>query len=141
MGKTLNRILQMAHINVKRDLTVSSPHLKLVFKEGSVALIKKAKGWKNDAEMARALGITRAYISMLKSRRVSVSHNVMLRIAYLMNNFDKWWHFYEVVDCGDIVAANHPIWNMEKYGGTMPYNKSSISADFRRKDYGAETVK
>jgi transcriptional regulator with XRE-family HTH domain len=130
----------MAHISSKRYLTPSTPHLKLVFKDGAVATIKKAKGWKNDAEMARSLGITRAYISMLKSRRVSVSHNVILRIAYLMNNFDKWWHFYEVVDCGDVIAANHPIWNMEKYGGTIPYGQGSISADFRRKDYHAETA-
>ena len=140
MRKQLNSIIHLIRPKSKPHLTLKTPYLKLVFKEGAINTIKKAKGWRTDSEMAAAIGITRAYVSMLGKRRVSVSHNVMLRLAYLLNNRDKWWVFYEVIDTGDPLDPNHPIFNMEKFEGRAPYGKHSISAEFRRKDYKAEAL-
>lgn len=138
--KLLNNILHFGKQKRQYNFTQPTPHLKLVFKEGAIQTIKNAKGWRTDAEMGRFLGVTRSYITMMKNRRISVSHSVILRIAYLMNNTDAWWHFYEIIDAGQPVDPNNPLWNMEKYRGTMPYDNKSTTIDFRRKDYQAEGI-
>lgn len=138
----LNRILRQGRGRVKTGLTNNCPGIKLVFKEGQISLIKRLKGWKSDSEMAGALGITRAYMSMLAKRRVNVSHTVMTRLAYLLGSINgKWWVHYEFMDAGEPVDPNHPIFNEEKYSGRIPYLKHSISAEFRNKDYLAESVR
>lgn len=131
----LNRIFRKS----KRYLPNPAPALKLVFKSGEVERIKDIKGWQTDREMAEALGITRAYISMMAARRVSVSHNVILRLAYLLGNLrGKWWVHYEIINSGESVDMNHPLWNEEKYQGRIPYNRFSSNAELRKKDYKTE---
>ena len=116
-----------------------TPSLKLVFKNGEVNKIKDIKGWQTDREMAEVLGITRAYVSMLAARRVSVSQNIIMRLAYLLGNLrGNWWVHYEIVDSGEPVDHNHPLWNNEKYQGRMPYNRYSSSAELRSRDYKVE---
>ncbi len=137
----LNGILRKLTEKGKSYLPNPAPGLKLVFKKEAFDVIMASKGWKTHAEAAKAIGITRAYVSMMAKRRVSVSHNVILRLAYLMGNIRaNWWIFYEIVDAGVPVALNHPTWNQEKYQGRIPYVKRSISADFRGLDYEAETL-
>lgn len=135
----LNGILHFVKKPGRQVLPNPIPGLKLVFKEGAVETIKRAKGWATDAEMALSLGITRAYVSMMSKRRVSVSHNVILRLAYLLGNIrGNWWTFYEIMDTGEPVDFNHPIWNEEKYKGRIPYNRFSTSAESRSRDYKVE---
>lgn len=139
---SFNLFLHKGKRRVKTDLTNNCPGVKLVFKEGQIKLIRHIKGWKNDAEMARALGITRAYMSMLAKRRCNVSHTVITRLAYLIGSLNgKWWVHYELIDAGDPIDPNHPLFNEEKYQGRIPYARHSISADFRSKDYAAESVR
>jgi transcriptional regulator with XRE-family HTH domain len=116
-----------------------APNLKLVFKKGEVEKIKDIKGWRTDGQMAQALGITRAYVTMLANRRVSASHNVILRLAYLLGNLkSNWWVHYEVIDTGEPIDPDHPLWNEEKYQGRIPYGRFSLNADRRKKDYPVE---
>lgn len=123
----------------KRYLPNPAPNLKLVFKTGEVEKIKDLKGWGSDREMAEGLGITRAYVSMMANRRVSVSHNVILRLAYLLGNLQgKWWIHYEIINSGEPVDANHPLWNSAKYHGEIPYNRYSPNAELRSRDYKVE---
>ena len=123
----------------KSTLPNPIPGLKLVFKNGEVDKIKDIKGWRTDREMAEALGITRAYVSMLAARRVSVSHNVILRLAYLLGNLrGNWWIHYEIVNSGEPVDPDHPLWNEEKYQGRIPYSRYSSSAELRSRDYKVE---
>jgi hypothetical protein len=123
----------------KSMLPNPAPNLKLVFKKWEVARIKHIKGWRTDGEMAAALGITRAYVSMMSKRRVSVSHNVILRLAYLLGNLrGSWWVHYEIIDSGEPVDPNHPLWNQEKYEGRVPYSRFSSNAEMRKKDYHVE---
>ncbi len=135
----LNRI---KHIFVPKSRTVlpnPAPNLKLIFKPGVIETIKKAKGWQTDREMATALGITRAYVSMMSKGRVSVSQNVIIRLAYLLGSIrGKWWVHYEIVDSGEPVDSNHPLWNQEKYQGRLPYSRYSSSAELRSRDYKVE---
>ena len=132
----LNRIFSKG----KKQLPNPAPNLKLVFKKGAVDLIKGVKGWRTDREMAEALGLTRAYISMMASRRVSASHNVILRLAYLLGSInDKWWVHYEIINAGESVDPNHPLWNEEKYAGRIPYARYSKSAQLRKRDYRVES--
>ncbi len=135
----LNRILQFVKKPGRRFLPNPIPGLKLVFKPGAVDTIKRSKGWDTDAEMAQALGITRAYVSMMAKRRVSVSHNIILGLAYLMGNINgKWWAFYEIIDRGEPVDPDSPLWNEDKYQGRMPYSRYSKSAELRSLDYKVE---
>lgn len=109
---------------------------RLVFKKGALATIKEAKGWKTDSEMARALGITRSYISMLRSTRVSVTANVITRLAAQLGNTEgNWWSHFEIIPWG-VQDMNHPVWNTEKSMGRIPYAHFGFRAE--RQNFDAE---
>lgn len=101
---------------------------RLVFKDGAVQAIKKVKGWKTDADMARALGLTKQYINMMKKGRVGVTSTVITRLAVVMGSITaNWWVFYEILPNG-IADPDHPAWNYDKYLGRQPY-KSRFGED------------
>ncbi len=132
---SLNRIFRKG----KRYLPSPTPGLKLVFKAGEVEKIKDLKGWSTDREMSEALGITRAYVSMMAARKKSASQNVIMRLAYLLGNIrGAWWVHFEIIDGGEPVDPNHPLWNDSKYHGEMPYTRYSSSTDLRSRDYRVE---
>ena len=135
----LKYILQLA---TKRGKSISpnpNPELKLVFKKGAITDIKKVKGWHTDSEMAKALGLTRQYVSMMKKGRVNVTHTVITRLAYQLGNINgSWWSPFEIIDRGEVVDPNHPLWNEDKFRGRVPYAYASDSALLRSKDYKTE---
>ena len=136
--KLLKYFLQPGRNNVKSILPNPNLEYRIVFKKGAVETIKRAKGWKTDAEMARALGLTRAYISMLVKTRVSVSSTVITRLAAQMGNTEvNWWVYYDIVPWG-VSDPNHPTFNNEKYKGQIPYDRFSVSEEIRSLDYKAE---
>lgn len=116
------------------------PGLKLVFKKRAIEDIKRVKGWKDDKEMAQALGFTRAYISMLSKGRVEATVEVIKRLAYVLGGLTgKWWVHYEIIDSGEPVDPDHPLWNQAKLEGQILYNRYSSSAELRSRDYRTET--
>lgn len=126
---------------VKATLTTGIPAYKIIFKDGFLDAIKNIKGWKNDAEMARHIGITRQYFSQLKNGKVQVTCLVISRLAVLLGNIDKgWWEPFVLVPYGywDI---NHPNMNEEKNKGRVPYSKRSTAFIEQRKlkEYDTET--
>ena len=136
---------------VKAYLPNPNLEYRIVFKKGAITTIRNAKGWKTDAEMARALGLTRSYISMLHKTRVSVTSTVITRLATVMGSTEtNWWIYYEIVHWG-VSDNNHPQWqyeqeqnkalNMAKYYGQIPYNHCSSSAELRSRDYKVESQK
>ncbi len=71
----------------------------MALKEGSLDIIKKAKGWKNDTEAAEALGFTRQYICALKQGKMSCTQEVIIRFAIVLGNIKgKWWSHFEIVE-------------------------------------------
>jgi hypothetical protein len=117
-----------------------NPYLeyRIIFKKGAIEAIKRVKGWRTDAEMARALGLTRAYISMLHKTKVGVSSTVITRLAVCLGNVrGNWWEHYQIAPWG-VTDFNHPIYNEEKYTGRIPYDHFSLSADLRNRDYKTE---
>ncbi|MDD5610448.1 MAG: hypothetical protein PHH69_02760 [Candidatus Omnitrophica bacterium] len=113
---------------------------RLVFKKGAIETIKITKGWKTDADMARALGLTRQYVSMLHRTRTTVTSTVITRLAAQLGNTESnWWIYFEIVAWG-IKDTNHPNWNQEKYMGRMPYSRYSSSAELRQRDYATESL-
>lgn len=138
MGFLLNLFIHKHPKFRKTYLTNPNLEYRLVFKKGAIDIIKKAKGWRTDADMARALGLTRAYITMLHRTRVSVSATVITRLAVQMGNTEKnWWIYYDIVPWG-VGDPNHPTWNQEKYLGQQPYDKLSVIAPLRELDYHVE---
>ena len=137
----LNQILQLRFKKGKSALPNPNLEYRIIFKKGAVETIKRAKGWESDAEMARALGLTRAYITMLRRVKVSVTATVITRLAIQMGNIEKnWWIYYDIMPWG-VEDVNHPIWNQEKYMGRIPYARHSLMAELRSKDYETETTK
>jgi hypothetical protein len=135
----LNTIFHKPRPHGKSYLPNPAPALRLVFKKDVVGTLKKVKGWGTDREMAEALGVTRAYVSMMAARRVSVSHNIILRLAWLLGSTrGNWWVLYEIIEAGEPVDHNHPLWNEDKYQGRMPYARFSSSAQLREPDYPVE---
>jgi len=135
----LNLFLQDRVKKGKSRLPNPELEYRLVFRQGAVELIKKAKGWLSDADMARALGLTRAYVTMLRRTRVSVTATVITRLAVLMGNVEKnWWIYYDIVAWG-VKDENHPFFNEEKYKGRIPYSRYSSSAELRSRDFAVET--
>lgn len=126
--------------SVNRQLTnIICPDFKIVFREGAIENIKKTLGFKNDAEFARALQLTRAYVCLLKAKKAKVTDTVITRVATITNNHDRWWVHFELEAHQRPLNSNHPMYNNEKYMGRMPYEKYSQSAEFRKNDYDAET--
>jgi len=69
----------------------------IVLRENAFNVIKEAKGWKTDAELARNLNFTRQYICSLKKRKTPVTHDVMVRIAIILGDTQgNWWHHFEM---------------------------------------------
>lgn len=137
----LNLIKQV--ISKKSKTTLPNPNFeyRIVFRKGAVEAIKKVKGWRTDAEMAKALGITRSYINQLKKTRVSATSTVITRLAaQLGNTLCNWWVHFEIVPYG-IIDQNHPTWNQEKYMGQQPYARFSPCAEIRKLDYKTEEKK
>jgi len=91
--------------------------------------------------MGRALGVTKAYISMMRHEKASVTHTVITRLAYLLGNLDgKWWTHYKIVRWVG-VDDRHPLFNYEKYKGRIPYIDGSPIAEMRGQDYPVEKKK
>jgi transcriptional regulator with XRE-family HTH domain len=134
----LNIILRRVTGKGKPILTNPNPEHKLIFKRGALDYIKKVKGWKTDSQVAQALGVTRAYINMIRNEKASVSANVVTRLAFLLGSTgNNWWVHFEIVPrCN--VGKNHPLWNMEKYNGRIPYDEYSPMAELRSRDYEVE---
>jgi transcriptional regulator with XRE-family HTH domain len=100
----------------------------------------QTKGWKTFKRVADELGLTPAYVTMLKHGNAAITANVICRIAVLTGNVsDNWWIFFRLVPCG-VKDQNHPLWNHEKEMGRVPYDKYSLSAEVRKQDYFVEQV-
>lgn len=140
MIKLLNYFLQNEKKSVKSILPVPGLEHRIVFKSGAVETIKKVKGWKTDAEMARALGLTRQYVCMMKKTRVGVTATVISRLAVEMGSISSnWWVFYEIVPYG-VSDPDHPVWNQEKTMGRQPYRSrfSEVYQHRSKSDFKAE---
>ena len=82
--------------------------------------------------MARALGLTRQYVNMMKKTRVGVTATVICRLALVMGSVStNWWVFYEILPYG-VSDPDHPVWNQEKYMGRQPY-ASKISEEYQHR--------
>lgn len=118
-----------------RSNRMAFPEYDLIFREGAINKIKDIKGWKSDAEMARELGISKAYICGLKKQKFGVTATVISRIAVATGNIDRNWHiFYDLKFVG-FKTSSDPKWNESKYRGEMPYSWASQAADMRSDDY------
>jgi hypothetical protein len=131
------------HVKPKKSskkLNVNIPDYDIVFKPGAIQTIKEIKGWKTDAEMSRALGVSKSYICGLKKQTFGVTSTVITRIAHATGNVEENWHiFYDLKFLGFRMSSD-PKWNNLKYNGEMPYSWKSKSAALRNKDYGNEPI-
>jgi hypothetical protein len=124
----LSLFFQKAPKHIKSILPVPGLEHRLVFKKGAVDTIKQVKGWRSDADMARALGLTRQYVCMMKKTRVGVTSTVITRLAVQMGSTSaNWWVFYEVIPWG-VSDPDHPVWNQAKYAGEQPYTSKLASS-------------
>lgn len=113
------------------------PAHKLVIKQRSLKSIMTVKGWTTYTQVAEALGFTRQYIAMIASG-IPVSAEFITRMALALGNKSQNWHLhYEIVPRG-YIHENHPTWNQQKHDGQIPYERYSINADTRKKDYSVE---
>lgn len=121
----------------KRRTLVYSPQFcyEIMMKKGAIEAIMLTKGWRSDTEMAIALGFTKSYIGRLRTRRQAVSHTVISRIALAIGNIhDKWWIFYEIAPNRSAEPDAFQRLNMQKHKKEIPYNRFSVSAEFRKLD-------
>jgi len=136
--RMLRFILGGNHKRRKTKLPNPNYEYRIVFKSGSIEAIKRAKGWNTDADMARALGVTRAYVAMLKKTRATVTATVITRLAAQLGNIEgAWWTYYEIVPWG-VKDKEHPLWNYEKFHGRIPYKRISLAVELRQGDYNLE---
>lgn len=129
-----------ARRKVKHSMAYPYSTYRIVFKKGALKSIMKVKGWKSYQSVANALGFTRQYIQMLDKTKVAVTAEVISRVAVCTGSTtDNWWIHYELIPWG-VENLNHPVWNMEKHNGKIPYVEHSISSEFRSLDYPAENI-
>lgn len=143
----LNNVYQKFIRNGKLNLPTGKTYLsspfpvhRLVLKKDALRDIMRVKGWKTYADVGSALGFTRQYIAMLVNTKVSVSSEFISRMAVSLGNISENWHiYYEIIPWG-VYDHNHPLWNKEKHDGKIPYEKYSIAAELRKKDYSVEKL-
>lgn len=138
MMDMLNSILQKNGRKVKQYLPSPFPSYRIVLKRDAWDTAKKCKGWKNYADGARAMGLTRQSLMMADKTRVQIGPDFMCRWAACMGNITGNWHtHFEIIPHG-VVDTNHPLWNKAKSEGLIPYERYSPTADFRKNDYLVE---
>ena len=119
--------------NKQKEESVEMEYM-IVLKENALNIIKRAKGWKTDAELARHLDFTRQYICSLKKRKTPCTHDVIVRIATILaDTKGNWWNHFEIIEIGKY-KPNHQKWNQLKYKGEQPYTKYSVIAGTRELD-------
>jgi transcriptional regulator with XRE-family HTH domain len=137
MTDMTNSILQEPCQVGKSYLPSPYPAHKLVIKKKSLKSIMEVKGWSTYTQMAEALGFTRQYIAMI-ANGIPVSAEFITRMALALGNKKaNWYVHYEIVPRA-LISENHPTWNKQKHDGQIPYNRFSISAEFRKNDYLVE---
>jgi hypothetical protein len=89
-------------------------------------------------EAARALNLTKSYISMITKAKVGCTATFITRLSAALGSTEgNWWTVFKMVPRGDF-PLNHPLYNHLKYDGKMPYEQFSLSSEFRSKDYPVE---
>lgn len=132
-----NNILQEDCQRGKSYLPNPFPAHKLVIRKKSLKSIMTVKGWGTYTQVADALGFTRQYIAMI-ANGIPVSAEFITRMALALGSRKQnWYVHYEIVPRG-FIAENHPTWNQQKTDGQIPYDRLSIMADQRSKDYSVE---
>lgn len=117
----------------KESETIETDYM-IVFRDGALDTIKKVKGWRTDAELARHLDFTRQYICALKKRKLPCTHDVIVRIAMILGDTNgNWWNHFEIVKLGKY-RPNHQKYNQLKHDGRQPYSKNSVMVEMRSKD-------
>lgn len=125
---------------IKRVKKSSSPFMeyRIIIKEGMWEKIRILKGWKTDADAARALNLTRSYISMLTKAKVGCTATFITRLsAALGSTAGNWWAVFRMIPRGDF-SPNHPFFNQQKHNGEVPYDRFSIASITRNHDYLVE---
>lgn len=128
------------NLEKKSSFPKEFPEIKFYFRDGALDLIKKIKGWKNDGEVAKGLGLTAGLISQIKSEKQHVSDAVMGRICWALGNMgEKWGHLFEPRVTSKPIKTSNPRFNMAKFRGEVPYEDNSEAAGHRSLDRITET--
>lgn len=128
-----------ANVNYGKTQSSKPATHVIFFKDGHLDAVKKVRGVKSDAEMARILGITRAYYSLIKARKKPVTHEVICKVAEVTGTIAQdWWAGLEICPV-NWINPNHPSNNMAKYHGYKPYDRYSPSAEFREAEKGEKS--
>jgi hypothetical protein len=115
--------------------------------------IRTSRGWYGrgaTVRFAESLGVTRQYAWDLITQRCGCSSNVMRKIIALlgmdrpiiikgMEHYQCWCVLFEMT-CQREASPNHPIYNLAKYNGEVPYDKYSPAGQARARDYKVETM-
>lgn len=145
--KMVNGILQNKRGNGKRHLSKDRNVFGLYLKKETWKYICKLQGWKKGkyTKFAKCLNCTRQYAAGLAQGRFSFDNPTFLANTILLaqGRLDgEWTHLVEFRIKVRDVDPNHPMFNIAKYNGQIPYTEYSLSADFRNKmDYKVETEK
>lgn len=133
----LNSICQENIQRGKSYLPNPYPAHKLVIRKKSLKSIMAVKGWKSYSQMADALGFTRQYLAMIAGG-IPISAEFVTRLAACMGDTKGNWHIhYEIAPRGRF-HENHPVWNQQKHDGKIPYERLSLSGEFRNNEYYVE---
>lgn len=118
---------------VKLALTHDKFNYAIYFAPHALETIKLAKGIDSDLQLAKMLGITRAYLSMLRNKKAPVTGEVIVRVAVILNNTQTNWHKFFVIEVSD-EKTSYQKYNMAKYSGEIPYTKDSLAYELRKSD-------
>ncbi len=141
----LSRFFHKAKRVVKRDFPNSKKeeYRSFYLKKEVWQAIRKSKGWPergSATRLAEQLHITRQYAAMILSGAAGCSAFLMLKIKRFVGipEGQCWCFMFDDIRVKG-VDDNHPIFNQLKYGGEVPYGRYSLSGEFRKKEYHAET--
>lgn len=107
--------------------------------------IRKSRGWAKRGAASRLAEnlnprCTRQFTAMVINETCGCSSSFMAAYVDLVGipEGQCWCHLFRRRRTKNI-DTNHPIFNQLKYDGEIPYEKYSLSGEFRKGSYGAET--
>jgi len=97
------------------------------FKPGFIENLCLIKNFKEDKDLADAMGISKSYLSQLKSNKKPATKDVLIATAALVGNLkDGWWQPFEIRPTGaKKPPSNSPQNNYKKFQGLVEYEQFS----------------
>jgi len=144
LGKMVYSIFHIGQANGNCELPKKGKrdYLSVYLKPEAFKHICYAQRWHKGkyTKFGTCLGVSRQYATGIAKGKFSCSDWIIPLIVLLARGRTEgcWCHMFCIRVKASGINSNHPMFNEAKYQGQVPYEKYSLSGEFRQQQYEAE---